>query len=78
MPTHTDEMTVLRYVVKYHKANGMVPTVREIRDQFGWAGTAPAVLRLQKLIRKGYLTSANGRARAHVLTEAGKRAGRVT
>jgi repressor LexA len=49
------QKSVLEYIAEYQKKNGISPTHREIRDQFGYSSFGTVYKHLRLLQEKGYL-----------------------
>lgn len=60
----TRQAQVLDFVTAYIDQHGCPPTLREISSEFGLAGTATAIMHLEALERKGYITRREGSSRS--------------
>ena len=54
----------LDFLRSYHAENGVMPTVQEITDQFGWDSKSAAARVLDRLVDRGYIRRSPRKARA--------------
>jgi repressor LexA len=73
MQSLTDrQKQVLEFVARYLDQNGCPPTLREISDELGIRGTATAIVHLDALERKGYVTRRDGSRGIALTRKSGK------
>lgn len=58
------QQQVLDFIASYLEQHGCPPTLREISDHIGTKGTATAIVHLEALERKGYLSRREGSSRS--------------
>ncbi|KAA0894216.1 transcriptional repressor LexA [Oryzomonas rubra] len=63
------QQEVLDFIISYQAEHGSSPTLREISAGIGTAGTAPAMVHLKALVKKGYLQHRKGSSRGIVLSQ---------
>lgn len=64
------QRSILRWMADYRDRNGIMPTIREVGEAFGFASSNASICHLRALLKKGWLrqVKANG-ARSYVLAK---------
>lgn len=61
------QQDVFSFIQSYLKENGYVPSLKDIQLFFNWKSRAAALWHMKALTSKGFISDANGRARAYRL-----------
>jgi len=59
------QQDVFTFVLCYQRENGYVPSLKDIQLFFNWKSRAAALWHMKALTEKGFISNANGRARAY-------------
>jgi repressor LexA len=68
------QVSLLRYIIRYHEQHGYPVSIREIGAQFGIRSVRGVTVHLDSLERKGLITRSLGATRSLTVTREGHRA----